>query len=349
MPWRGGRDEEFAWHDLPLAVRTTVEEALCGTVTDAKRMLGGFGWTPAFRLNLANGRHAFLKAVPPDLGEQMRESTRFMQTAYDREERVYTELGSFIAGWSPAFLGALRCNDWRLLLLEDLGEQTLPPWTEATVRSVMRSFAEFHRSTLEQPVPRWVRRLSKMLGTEGRGWGWIGGEADSTVAEVATVAGERAPEARRWLEEVAPIMATKARQVTLPQLPSALLHGDARSDNLRWLDGRLYLLDWPHVAVGPPEDDLVLFAQTIVLEAALEPESLVAWYAVDNDVHPEALAAAIACYCGFFAYHAWRSEVPGLPELRRFQRRQLCVMLRWATREFGLPPPTWLDSVDTGG
>lgn len=40
--------------------------------------------------------------------------------------------------------------------------------------------------------------------------------------------------------------------------PAALIHGDAHPNNLmRTVDGRLLLGDWDHVAVGPPEWDLI--------------------------------------------------------------------------------------------
>ena len=342
---RGGRDEKLLWTDLPTVVRRDVEKALGARVTDATRVLGRFGWTPAYQLLLDDGRTAFFKGVPPDLGPRMHESTSFMQRAYDREERVYRELGDLIAAWAPRLYGSLQSNEWKVLLLEDLGGPTLPPWTASDGRAVMGAFAEFHRSTLNETLPQWLPDPQLILGREGRAWDWAIGEAELRLSEVASVAGARADEAQRWLREAGAFFAELSAGYAHRGFPRALLHGDARSDNLRWRDGRLYLFDWPHASVGSPADDLVLFAQTIVLETDFTPEELVQWYEERCPLESRALDAAIALRCGFFAFNAWRPDLPGLPDVRRFQRQQLCVTLRWAARRFGLSDPCWLDAV----
>jgi hypothetical protein len=53
----------------------------------------------------------------------------------------------------------------------------------------------------------------------------------------------------------------------------------------------------------------------------------------------------VAAVAGFFAHHAWREPIPGLPRLRGFQRAQLKVSVAWAARRLDLPSPTWLDAV----
>ena len=124
--------------------------------------------------------------------------------------------------------------------------------------------------------------------------------------------------------------------------PHALLHRDTRSDNLRWLQGRLRLVDWPYAAVGPLEEDVAGFVQSITVEGGPKPEQLVSWYAEVTPVRHDVLDAAVAALAGYFANQAWRPDPPGLPRLRTFQRRQLRVTLAWAAHRLALPPPTWL-------
>jgi aminoglycoside phosphotransferase (APT) family kinase protein len=123
--------------------------------------------------------------------------------------------------------------------------------------------------------------------------------------------------------------------------PSALLHGDTRSDNLRFTGGRLALFDWPSAEVGRPEFDLVAFAQSVTVEGGPAPEQVVAWYGERGPVDPAALDAALAWLAAFFADLAWRPDIPGLPRLRRFQRQQLAVVLPWLARRLRLPEPAW--------
>lgn len=51
------------WHELPLSVRTGIEDVLGGRVTAATSQRGGFSDGLAARVELADGRRAFAKAV----------------------------------------------------------------------------------------------------------------------------------------------------------------------------------------------------------------------------------------------------------------------------------------------
>jgi hypothetical protein len=105
------------------------------------------------------------------------------------------------------------------------------------------------------------------------------------------------------------------------------------------------LLDWPHAGVGPSEYDLIEFAQSVQVEGGPTIDSVVGWYADVAPPRPAALDGASAALAGFFADHAPGEELPGLPRLRSFQRRQLKVVLPWAAARLGLPEPGWLSAV----
>ena len=70
-----------------------------------------------------------------------------------------------------------------------------------------------------------------------------------------------------------------------------------------------------------------------------------AWYAERAPLRPEVLDASVAAIAGFFAHGSWRPDIPGLPRLRTFQRRQLRVTLAWAAQRLGLPAPSWLGGI----
>jgi fructosamine-3-kinase len=332
---RTGVEPKPAWRDVPRTVREEVRSALGSDVVRGARIWGGCAPTPTYRLLLADGRRAFFKAIEPG-------SNEFMRDAFATEQRVYREL-PLMRDWAPEYYRAFHRDGWSVLLLEDLGPQTVPPWTRGTARMVMHAVADFHRSTLGRRLPSWLPRLREKMVDNGSTWSWAADEDE--LRPVARLADGRASDARRWLDEHVPVLASTAERLRAPRLRRALLHGDLRSDNLRWTARRLYLLDWPHVSVGPPEDDVAMFAQTIVLEGGPDPETLVAWYAERLPVDRAALDAAVAALGGFFAYNAWREELPGLPRLRLFQRQQLRVTLRWAAQRLGLREPGWLEAV----
>ena len=330
-------EQKPAWRSVPARVRSAVAEALGSPVLRAQRAWGGYSATPTFRLRLADGRRAFFKSAGPA-------STAFARVAHEREERVYRELGDVISGWSPRFLSGFAVNDWRVMLLEDVGPKTAPPWSRALARHVARGLAAFHGAVRGREIPLWVPRPDRhpALGIRPPAWKLEVRDLDL----LAGLARDRSREARAWLRSEAPVLAKVAAQLADPGFSHTLLHVDVRSDNLRWVGGRLVLFDWPHVAVGPPEFDAAAFAQTVTVEGGPDPERLMAWYGEEWPVESRALDASVAAIAGYFARNAWVPELPELPRVRAFQRAQLAVTLRWAARRLDLPKPAWTDAID---
>jgi Ser/Thr protein kinase RdoA (MazF antagonist) len=158
----------------------------------------------------------------------------------------------------------------------------------------------------------------------------------------------RSPEAARDATEW---LATHAARMAAAEAPLVeadrfcLLHFDTRSDNIR-VDGELLrIFDWPFASVGPPEFDFAAFAQSIALEGGPDPETLTRWYSEVLPLDAAVLTASAAGISGYFANRGSSPDLPGLPRLRSFQRRQLKSSLAWAARRLELRPPLWLEHV----
>jgi len=331
-----GVEAKPPWRTVPRGVRRAAEELLGTEVRRALRVWGGYSPTPTYRLRLADGRGAFFKAVGPV-------SNDFARGAHAREERTYRELSDLIAPWAPTFRGAFRWDAWHVLLLDDLGPKSVPPWTSALARGVSRALGDFHRSTLGAAFPSWLPPPEQQFLRLAPLWERVSESGGLRV--LADRAGDQATDALRWLDLAVPVLSGASRSLADAGPPYAFLHGDVRSDNLRWSKGRLYLFDWPHVRVGPAEYDAAAFGQSVATEGGPGPDQIMAWYSERAPVRPAVLDAAIAAFAGFLADQAWQPDIPGLPRLRPFQRRQLRVTLMWAARRLRLPRPTWLNSV----
>ena len=121
-------------------------------VARAERVYGGYAPSATFRLRLANGKRAFFKAsYPAPKGSGVR---WFM----DREAQNYRTLERFIRPWAPRFYGSFERDGWHVLLLEDLGPQSVPPWTSNKARTAARSYARFHRKNWGKRLPRSLPR-----------------------------------------------------------------------------------------------------------------------------------------------------------------------------------------------
>lgn len=326
---RTGIEAKPTWRSLPPAVRRRVAEELGAEVTRAARIWGGYSPSPTFRLRLADGQRAFFKGCGPGGSE-------FLRSVLATEERVYTELAQVISPWAPRLLGVIHEGEWSALLLEDVGPKTAPPWTPALTRQVMRAYAGFHQATLGFAAPAWVPRFAD---EDARiTWESIADATDGLRA-VAALAGAHAEDALRWMREVEPLFARLLASAPSIPDPQALLHFDTRSDNLRLQDGRLRLFDWPAVEMGPVELDVVAFAQSISVEGGPPPEQCLRWYGAA--LRPDVVDVTLVWCIAFFALRAWQPEIPGLPRLRPFQRRQLATLAEWSARRFHLPEPTW--------
>jgi fructosamine-3-kinase len=332
---RTGVEAKLPWRQVPKAVRQQVEAALGAPVARASRIWGGYSPAPTFRLALADGRRAFFKATNGD-------SNEFSTKALYVEERVYQELGALLVDWIPQYHATINHADWHGLLLEDLGPKSVPPWTPALARGISHALANFHRATLGMELPDWITRPEQRLASKS--WQRVV-EQTENFQKLAVWAGEVAPEAVAWLQMVSPMIDDLMQRPVLATEPFSLLHGDLRSDNLRFRQGRLSLFDWPAITVGRPEWDFVAFAQTVTVEGGVAPEQVLAWYGEKFPVDNAAVDSSIAWFFCFFADYGWRGEIPGLPRVRRFQRQQLGVMAQWAGRQWALPEATWANEL----
>lgn len=333
---RTGVEEKPPWRSVPVAVRRRVEQELGSGVSRAARIWGGFGPSPTYRLRLDDGRRAFLKATWPG-------SNEFQRNAHVRELRIYGELADTISPWAPEFIAEFDEADWRVMLLEDLGPKSAPPWTPSLVRSVAHGLAEFHQSTVGDDLPDWLPRpvqegfLKPQL--------WRSDVASERLDKLVGVAVGKSDEARRWLDENVSVLADASAQLAKVEDFLCLMHLDVRSDNLRVLNGKLRLFDWPHAGIGAPELDAAAWAQTVEAEGGPSAETVMDMYRERFAVREDVLTGAVTSISDFFANMSWQPPIPGLPRVRAFQRAQLKVTLPWAARRLDLPEPEWVDGV----
>jgi hypothetical protein len=332
---RQGAEPKPPWSAVPREIKDEVATVLGSPVSRAERVYGGYAPSATFRLKLANGKRAFFKASYP------KPKGSGAMWVVDREDQNYRRLGRLIRPWAPRFLGSFARDGWHVVLLEDLGPTTMPPWTAGKTRRASRSYARFHRRTLGKPLPRWLSRA----GYREHAQFWHDLAKSRDIAGTASLAKRRADEAREWIDVALPVFFEQERRLLRAKPPFALLHFDTRSDNCRLQGDLLRIFDWPFASAGPAEFDVVAFAQGVAAEGGPPPERVVGWYEEVLPLRAELIDASLAGLAGYFADRAWRPPIPGLPRLRPWQRAQLRTCLAWAAGRFDLPEPHWLGAV----
>jgi hypothetical protein len=315
-------------------VKDELARLLRSPVARADRAYGGYAPSATYRVVLRNGRHLFLKGTYPlPAGSQV-------EWKLEPEEHVYQECGPFIRPWAPRYFGSVRAEGWHFVVLEDVGPDTMPPWTLAKTVASARSYAAFHKSTYGKALPDWLPRTDHhdFAGF----WDTL---AQGDLHRTASLGGRRAAEAAEWLDVSLPIFREQAALLLKLGPPFVLMHFDTRSDNVRLQGRRLRMFDWNFAAVGPHEFEVAAFAQAIAMEGGPPPERVVTEYERVLPLRSVALDASIAGIAGYFADRAWRPAQVGLPRVRLVQRRQLRATLAWAARRFDLPEPHWLDAI----
>lgn len=332
---RQGAEPKPPWSAVPREIKDEVATILGSPVARAERVYGGYAPSATFRLRLRSGKRAFFKASYPAPKDSA------VRWVMDIEERNYRRLGGLIKPWAPRFLGSVKRTGWHVLLLEDLGPRTMPPWTQAKARRATRSYARFHKSTCGEVLPRGLSR------TQHRDFGgfWSALGKSGNLRKVAALARPRRDEAEEWIDVVLPVMRELENGLAKVKPPYALLHFDTRSDNSRLQGDLLRIFDWPFASVGPAEFDFTAYAQGVTAEGGPQPERVLAWYEEVLPLRAEAIDSSLAGISGYFADRSWKPPMVGLPRIRSFQRRQLKSCLAWAARRFDLPEPRWLDAV----
>jgi aminoglycoside phosphotransferase len=301
------------WPAIPAPLRAAVERHLGGRVVTAITQPGGFSPGVAARLQLDDGRRAFVKAV----GDINPDSPGIHRA----EARIAAALPP--ATPAPRLLGCIDTDGWVILMLEDVeGRTPAIPWRPAELDRVLAAMTEL-AATLT-PAPIEAPPIASRLRSLGRGWREL---AKSGAAGAAALD----PWAATHLGELVALEAGWGAAAS----GDSLVHADIRADNILLTPERVVFVDWPWAALAAPWFDLVVMLPSVAMQGGPQPEEVLAGHPVMRGTDPAAVTAVVGALAGMFVWLAGRPEPPGLPTLRGFQRAQGEVALTWLRRRTG--------------
>jgi hypothetical protein len=290
------------WTDLPARVCQIIEDQLGATVVQAVSQAGGFSPGLASRLLLADGRRVFAKAVS---ATRNADST----AAHRREALILAALPAAVA--APRLLWFGECEDWSVLLIEDVdGRTPTLPWLPAEFDEAVSALAAF--ADLLTPSP--IEVAGHVVGEcadDFNGWRCLASQPAQRPAEFDWA----------WhnldqlvdLERAWPAAAADG---------TTLMHGDLRADNMLVTARGLMLVDWPSAVVGPAWMDLLCMMPSAIMQGIADPERVWRGYRPARGVDPDAVNAVLAAIAGYFVSRSLQPPPPNLPRLRPFQAAQ---------------------------
>ncbi|MFE2886887.1 aminoglycoside phosphotransferase family protein [Streptomyces graminifolii] len=302
-------NDRLPWEKVPERVRSAVEDRLGSRVVTAHTQSGGFSPGVAARVQLADGRRAFIKAVSADLNP---DSPRFHRSEALVARRIPPQAPV------PQLLADEDLDGWVVLVFEDIdGVMPSEPWHLPDLRRVLDATLDL-AATLD-PAPIESPTIEGRYGDMFAGFRAM---ADDPWPD---------PWTRRHARRLAEMEAEWARA----SAGSALVHADLRADNILLTEDRVVFVDWAHGAVGASWFDVVFLAGSVIMHNGREGIDVLDEHLAERAVDPEAVNCVLTAATGFFLYQSLQPIPPNLAGLRDFQRVQGEATLGWLRERTG--------------
>lgn len=300
----------LAFEDLPEEVRHRLEGALGSPVVGATSRPGGYSPSLAARLDLADGRSVFAKAVSP---AQNADAPDFLR----REAKVAAALPE--SAPAPRLLHLLDDGTWVVMVYEHV-DGALPrvPWDRADLERVLDATWRLAEVPAPSSLPTIVERYRPLLD------GW------RNLARDPPPAGVLDDWSLRHLDRLAGAEPAWEEAVS----GNELVHGDVRSDNVIIGPQGVTFVDWPAACTGRNLFDVVSMLPSVALEGGGEPEDVLRAHGGER-VDRDAVTAVVLADTGYFLDRARLADPPGLPTVRAFQLAQGRVGLAWLRQRLG--------------
>jgi hypothetical protein len=302
----------IGWDEVAPQVRAAIEQIAGARVVHVAPAEGGFSPCFAGRLDLADGRSVFAKAVS---GAQNPESPDFLRKELATTSSVPASI------LAARLLGAVDDDGWVAGVFAYLpGRLPTLPWAAAELARAIESVASVGATVAPEGLPSVAHHLGPLFD------GWRSLAAEGSVPEA-------------WTGRIHQLVELEARSLVAAD-GDRLAHLDIRADNLIVTpEGAVAIIDWAYTSRGAGWLDVALWAPALELEGGGTPEEvLAAWPGVQPT--RDALAAVVTGMSGYFVHRGGLPDPEGLPTLRAFQRAQAVPALAWLDRLLADPDGT---------
>ena len=300
---------------LPDRLSAWIATELGSTVASAVPQAGGISPGPAARLELADGRRFFIKAVSAVEAPYMPRHFRLEIDVLRRLPAVH---------YRPSLLATYDDGEWVALVLEDV-DGTHPNLSDPAVWNCAR---EVVRAQTRALTPDPVRLPCDDVAATVRRW-------HGAIAAIDPVVRGKLP---HWWRQEEPALLRRLASLADRMPPESWCHFDIRDDNmLVRADGSMVVLDWGMSRSGPAWMDEVLLGLHDVTTPLFDRRvAELPAYGVGSDVGREdAVTDYLLCLGISLAAVAYGASPVGLPRLMSQRRAESHRLLVGAARRLG--------------
>lgn len=315
------------WAVLPPDVRARAERLLGSPVVGEVSATSGFSPGLASVVTTADGRRVFLKAAH--------------DTDHPRAAELHRREAEVVAVLPPELpVPRVQWVDddgtWVVAAYDALdGAPPATPWDPDVLAEALRTLdAVGDLPALRGGPTSGTVEVAGMF----RGWERLRDDPDPELARVVP-----------WAPARFEALAELASGGAAATVGDRLVHSDARADNIVVADGRTWLVDWAHAARAVPWFDAVVFLPSVGMQGVAGRTAPLA--GPSSDAHrravgallaelfaasrhgatarPDDVRAVLAGVAGYFLDAGRLDPVPGIANLRPFQRAQGVAAAAW--------------------
>jgi serine/threonine protein kinase len=300
---------------LPDRLAQWIASELGSPVVSSVPQAGGISPGPAARLQLADGRRYFIKAVAESEAPYM---PRHFRLEMDVLRRLPT------VPYRPGLVATYDDGDWVALVLEDV-DGTHPDLSDPAVWSAACAVV---RAQTDALTPDPVHLECDDVAATVRRW-------HGAIAAIDPVVRGKLP---HWWRQEEPTLLRRLASLSDRMPAESWCHFDVRDDNmLVRTDGTMVILDWGMARSGPAWMDEMLLALHDVTTPQFDRRvAEIPAYGVGSDVDREdAVTDYLLCLGISLAAVAYGASPIGLPRLMSQRRAESHRLLVGAARRLG--------------
>lgn len=307
------KNNRLQWGQLPVKVRTAIEDIMGSPVSQAVSQPGGYSPGTADRIVTASGTRFFVKAVGSSINADSPKIHR-------KEIRIMETVSEHLPG--SGIIGSYDDDEWVAIVFEDIEGRHPDLSRESDRAMVMDALARLTLKPLNPETAELLPSLSNDVMESFKAW--------------KRIAVEPIPGLDPWVMQNFDRLAESSAEAASRLRGDFMVHTDLRKDNILISGEKTFIVDWPWAAVGAPWFD----ALTVIIDASVYNKDFNAQKETESNpllskCSPADLDSVISALMGYFFDSARKPAPAGISTLRKFQQDEGMACLKIMQKRWG--------------